>query len=269
MAGIKILNSGSLPESKPDLDIAAHLRSNINSLKGEFYDLERGRVDYGAMRDSDAFRQYSACTGFLREFDLSRLANLAERLAFWVNLYNTLAIHGIIELGIKETVKEVSGFFGKIGYLIGGMTFTPDDIEHGILRGNRRTYFGLFRPFSSGDPRLLHIIDPPDPRIHFTLVCASASCPPINFYTPEKIEQQLDIAASNFINSPEVEILPESNIMQLSSIFRWYSADFGGQKGVVEILVRYLDQGNARDFLISEGKKVKIQWKPYDWQLNQ
>lgn len=268
MAGTKILNSGPLPEAKPDLDIAAYLRSSINSLKGEFYDLERGRVDYGAMRDSEAFRHYSASSGSLREFDLSSLTNRADRLAFWINLYNTLVVHGIIELGIRESVKEVSGFFGRFGYVIGGMTFTPNDIEHGILRGNRRPYFGLLRPFSSRDPRMLHSIDPPDSRIHFTLVCGSASCPPINFYTPEQIDQQLDIAAAGFINSSEVEILPEKSILRLSNIFRWYGADFGGQKGVVDILVRYLDHGDARDFLLAAGEKVKIQWKPYDWQLN-
>jgi len=268
MAGMMILNRGPLPDAKPEIDIAAHLRSDINRLKGEFYDLERGRVDYEAMRGSEAFRQYAACAGFLREYDLSRLDSREERLAFWVNLYNTLVIHGIIELGIRETVKEIPRFFRRIGYEIGGMLFTPDDIEHGILRGNRRPFYGLFRRLSSDDPRLRHIIDPPDPRIHFTLVCGSSSCPPINFYTPERIEQQLDIAAAGFINGPEVEVLPERNLLRLSPIFRWYRPDFGGSRGVVETLVRYLDPGEKRDFLLSGGTGARVEWKLYDWHLN-
>lgn len=263
-----ILNSGPIPEMKPGIDIAAHLRSDINRLKGEFYDLERGRVDYGAMRASEAYRQYAECTRLLREYDLSRLDSREEKLAFWVNLYNTLVIHGIIELEIRETVKEVPRFFRRIGYEIGGMFFTPDAIEHGILRGNRRPFLKLFRPFSGSDPRLTHIIDPPDPRIHFTLVCGSSSCPPINFYRPERIEQQLDIAAAGFINGPEVEILPERKLLRLSPIFRWYRPDFGGHSGIVEILARYLDEGNARDFLIAGGTAAKIEWKFYDWRLN-
>jgi hypothetical protein len=98
-----------LPSFGPDIDITAHLRSDMNRLKGEFYELERG-------------------------------------------------------------------FFSRIGYLIGGMAFTPDQFEHGIPRGNRRP----FKPFSIGTPRLALGIEPPDPRIHFTLVCASSSRPPIN-----------------------------------------------------------------------------------------
>jgi uncharacterized membrane protein YdjX (TVP38/TMEM64 family) len=266
--GTIILNSGPVPETKPGIDIAAHLRSDINRLKGEFYDLERGRVDYGSMRGSDAYRQYAECTRLLRDYDLSRLDSREERLAFWVNLYNTLVIHGIIELGIRETVKEIPRFFHRIAYVIGGMVFTPDDIEHGILRGNRRPFNGLFRLISASDPRLRHIIAPPDPRIHFTLVCASSSCPPINFYTPERIEQQLDTAAAGFINGPEVEVLSERKLLRLSPIFRWYRPDFGGNSGIVETLVRYLDQGNAWDFLTAHGATAKIEWKFYDWRLN-
>ena len=50
MAGMMILNNGPLPDTKPEIDVAAHLRSDINRLKGEFYDLEHGRVDYESMR---------------------------------------------------------------------------------------------------------------------------------------------------------------------------------------------------------------------------
>ncbi|KAF0218629.1 MAG: hypothetical protein FD174_2722 [Geobacteraceae bacterium] len=268
MGGTIILNNGPIPETKPDIEIAALLRSDINRLKGEFYDLERGRVDYKAMRGSDAYRQYVECTRLLREYDLSRLGTREERLAFWVNLYNTLVIHGIIELEIRETVKEIPRFFRRIAYEIGGMVFTPDDIEHGILRGNHRPFHRLLPPFSQTDPRRSLIISPPDPRIHFTLVCGSSSCPPINFYTPERIEQQLDIAAAGFINGPEVEVMPELKLLRLSPIFRWYSPDFGGHSGIVETLVRYLDQGDARDFLTAHGTTAKIEWKFYNWRLN-
>ena len=40
-----ILNGGPVPETRPEIDVAAHLRQDINRLKAEFYDLERGRVD--------------------------------------------------------------------------------------------------------------------------------------------------------------------------------------------------------------------------------
>jgi hypothetical protein len=268
MSKIITLNSGPLPSVDPGIDIAAHLRSDMNRLKGEFYDLEQGKVDYAAMRDSPTYRDYVTCTALLRDFDPGRLSRREEKLAFWINLYNTLVIHGIIELNIRESVKEVPNFFRRVGYLIGGMAFTPDHIEHGILRGNRRPFHRLFKPFSIGDPRLALCIDPPDPCIHFTLVCASSSCPPINFYVPEQVEQQLETAAAGFINGAEVEVEPTHNLLRLSPIFRWYAPDFGGRGGILATLDRYLDHGEKRDFVQSQGRTARIEWKDYDWRLN-
>ncbi|HET6419635.1 MAG TPA: DUF547 domain-containing protein [Geobacteraceae bacterium] len=263
-----ILNNGPIPLAPAGLDIAARLRGDMNRLKGEFYDLELGKVDYGAMRLSEEYRQYTANTALLRNFALTELVQREEKLAFWINLYNTLVIHGIIELDIKESVREITGFFGRFSYEIDGLTFTPNDIEHGILRGNRHPPHRLFRPFSGSDPRHSYIIYPPDPRIHFALVCGSTSCPPINFYQAEKINDQMDIAASGFINGPEVEILPDSNLLRLSPIFKWYAPDFGGRKGIVDFLIKYRQAGKDRDFLNEYGMTADIEWKEYDWRLN-
>lgn len=268
MTTTRFLNAGPAPPHTPELDISAHLRQDINRLKGEFYDLEQGRVEYRAMRQSQAYRQYVADTALLREYDLERLGRREEQLAFWINLYNTLVIHGIIEFEIHDSVKEVDDFFSRFAYQVDGMTFTPDAIEHGILRGNHRPSYGLFRPFADNDPRLAWVIEPPDPRIHFTLVCASSSCPPINFYTPERIEEQLDVAAAGFINGPEVEVLPRENLLRLSPIFKWYRPDFGGHEGVIDTLIRHLDHGPNKDFLIERGMAADVEWKAYDWRLN-
>lgn len=263
-----ILNDGPVPDAAAGADIAAVLRRDMNRLKGDFFDLEQGKVDYRAMKDSDSYREYAADTAILCKFPLSALQRREDKLAFWINIYNTMIIHGIIESGIGESVREVPGFFDKISYVIDGLTFTPDDIEHGILRGNRRPPYRLLRKFSSSDPRLPHVIAPPDPRIHFTLVCGSTSCPPINFYTAEKIDQQLDLAAGGFINGPEVEIIPEQSLLRLSPIFKWYSGDFGGRKGLADLLIRYREPGEERNFLIEQGTKARIEWKEYDWRLN-
>lgn len=262
------LNNGPVPPVPAGADIAAQLRSDMNRLKGEFYDLERGKIDYRAMRSSEAYREYTANTALLRTFALTGLVRREDKLAFWINIYNTLVIHGIIELDIRESVREKTGFFRRFSYTIDGLPFSPDDVEHGILRGNQHPPHRLFRPFSGSDPRQSYIIYPPDPRIHFTLVCGSTSCPPINFYMAEKIDEQIDIAASGFINGPEVEIMPEQNLLRLSPIFKWYAIDFGGRKGIVDFLIKYREDGKDRDFLKEYGMTADIQWKEYDWRLN-
>lgn len=45
-------------------------------------------------------------------------------------------------------------FFNYVSYLIGGEVFTLQDIENGVLRGNRKGIAQLLRPFSKTDPRL-------------------------------------------------------------------------------------------------------------------
>lgn len=45
-------------------------------------------------------------------------------------------------------------FFNYVSYLIGGEVFTLQDIENGVLRGNRKGLAQLRRPFSKTDPRL-------------------------------------------------------------------------------------------------------------------
>ena len=49
-----------------------------------------------------------------------------------------IVINGVIELGIRNSVKEVPRFFRRIRYRIGEHHYSADDIEHGILRANHR-----------------------------------------------------------------------------------------------------------------------------------
>lgn len=45
-------------------------------------------------------------------------------------------------------------FFNYVSYFIGGEVFTLQDIENGVLRGNRKGVAQLMKPFSRNDPRL-------------------------------------------------------------------------------------------------------------------
>jgi len=176
-------------------EIDRQLKEGINNLKGSFYDIETGKVNYSAMKGSEPFEEYKKITAGLKDFDLKSLNTTETKLAFWINIYNSLVVDGIIQLNIKNTVREVSGFFESVAYTINNLTFSLDDIEHGILRNNVKKHLLARRPFSGSDPRKEFILGGPEPRIHFGLVCGSKSCPPIGTYQEDKIDQQLDIAA--------------------------------------------------------------------------
>ena len=265
-----VLNAGTasqIPTEQP-IDIALTLA--MADLKAKFIDAERGAVRYKSIRGSEEFERYKDLTRGLRSFDLRSLKDRGPRLAFWTNIYNTAVIHGVIELGLEHSVKEYPRFFDRITYEIGGFRFSLNEMEHGLLRGNRRHPYRVLRPFRERDPRLEFTIVPLDPRIHFALVCGARSCPPIGFYEAEQIDFQLGLAAMSFINSPQVRILPEEKTVSISMIFKWYKIDFGGSdRALLDTLLNYLDKGKDKTFIEENRNQIRIRYQPYDWNLNQ
>ncbi len=249
-------------------DISQQLRSKIDNLKLNFFDMEKGGVDYEGMRNSDAFEDYKAATRGLASIDLKELATRQAKLAFWINIYNALVVHGILELDVSKSVKEVPSFFKAVCYNVGGYVFSLDDIEHGILRGNRKKHLLSAKPFSVGDPRKKFIVEKVDPRIHFALVCGSNSCPPIDVYEEKEIDEQLELVASGFINSEEVIVEEESKRLRVSRIFKWYEDDFGGREGVLSLIIKYRYDPQEKDFLKKAVSELRILYNDYDWSLN-
>jgi hypothetical protein len=258
---------GDSPLEKP-LDIALTL--SLADLKAQFMDPQSGRVDYRAIGRAEAFKEYEDLASRLRGFDLYSLQDRDQRLAFWINIYNTSVIHGVIQLGLQRSVREFSGFFDRISLEIGGYQFSLNDMEHGILRGNKRPPYRIRRPFKKQDPRFRFAVRPLDPRIHFALVCGARSCPPVGYYEPDRIDQQLELAAKSFINSSYVQIVQDDMSISVSRILKWYKADFGGSKAsLLNTILRYLDDGGERAFLAENEDRVRIRYQPYDWRLNE
>jgi len=265
-----VLNAGTPSQIPTEQSIDIALTLAMADLKAKFIDAERGAVRYKSIRGSEEFERYKDLTRGLRSFDLRSLKDRGPRLAFWTNIYNTAVIHGVIELELERSVKESPGFFDRITYEIGGFRFSLNEMEHGLLRGNRRHPYRVLRPFRERDVRLEFAIVPLDPRIHFALVCGARSCPPIGFYEAEQIDFQLGLAAMSFINSPQVKILPQEKTVFISMIFKWYKIDFGGSdRALLDTLLNYLDEGKEKAFLEENRNQIRIRYQPYDWNLNQ
>ena len=107
-----------------------------------------------------------------------------------------------------------------------------------------------------------------DPRIHFALVCAASSCPPVEFYSAEKINQQLDVAGRSFLNRRGIVLNKRENAILLSQIFKWYARDFGTKKiQVLKFAVNFASP-EIKDYFSENKDKLIIRYLPYDWNLN-
>jgi hypothetical protein len=129
------------------------VKRTMSVLHGLFYDGHHQRVDYAAIKHSEYYKRFQQAVAGLVDFHPETLRTDSERIALWVNLFNVVVIHGVVELGIARSVKEVPLIFSRIQYRIGNRLYTPDDVAHGILRGNARPPYWPWRQFSRRDPR--------------------------------------------------------------------------------------------------------------------
>lgn len=253
----------------PDLELA----EQMGALKSLFS--QGGTFDYHSMQHSEQMDSLHQITGRLHSFDPATLPNQNRQIGFWINLYNLMILHGVAALKVRGSVRNRRAFFMRIAYRVGGLRFSANDIEHGVLRANAGHPYIPGTHFVLGDARLRYVL-PLDPRIHFALNCASQSCPPIAAYRAEHLNSQLDLATSAFIQGGGIEIDLKRRRLRLSSIFNWYRRDFTTtspgatrQVALLHFIASYLGDEDARAALITHPEQFRLSYQPYNWRLNQ
>ncbi|MDZ7716280.1 MAG: DUF547 domain-containing protein [Balneolaceae bacterium] len=167
--------------------------------------------------------------------------NPDQEKAFYINSYNLLTIHSIIENGIPDSPLDVEGFFDKQKHTVDGGRVTLDKLEKEML-------FPAF----------------PDARVHFVLVCAAKGCPPIRpyAYVPENLDEQIHKATINTLNYDYfIRHKPEQGKVLISEIFKWYKSDFLAK---AESVVAYINQYRNKKL----DDDVEVDFYSYDWSLN-
>jgi Protein of unknown function, DUF547 len=260
--GRLLLNDPSAAGALPPGVAAERLQGAMLAALGAHTDTG-GRVDYGRLAASGEFAVAVEASRELAGLRLDTLTDRSGRLAFWLNVYNALVLHGIVHLGVRTSVRRVWNFFGRVSYRVGGLVFSLDDIEHGLLRGNGRRKLPPLRPFGGGDPRRALAVSPPDPRYHCAVTCGAASCPPVGVYRADAVDTQLDLAARTFVNQ---EVALSGPRVVCSRIFKWYRGDFEAGAGLRAFLLRHLDDGPTRAALVA-GALPCTGYRPYRWTL--
>ena len=199
--------------------------------------VQYGRVDYAAIKNSP--ERLNALVAAAKEIRVAE-TDAANYQAFWINTYNILVIHGVVNNYPLKSPLRVSGFFDTITYEVGGENITLNDIENKMLRANF----------------------PKESRFHFVLVCAALGCPPIinAAYKPATLDAQLQKQTLKALNNDNFIRINKEEV-QISQIFQWYTEDFTKSSAS---LVDYIN--TYRTEKLPENSKVT--YYPYDWTLN-
>lgn len=170
--------------------------------------------------------------------------------SYWVNTYNTLVIHAVLEYWPLDSVRDVrvsfsshiipgKGFFYDRPVVVGGEKTNLYDLEKQILRSQK------------------------DPRLHFALNCASSSCPVLQPW--EWTDEQLEVAAADFINN-SANVAVSEMALYLSKIFKWYKKDFGDD--IHSYLLQYAQSPLKNALQEAQAASYPIKYLDYDWDLN-
>lgn len=196
--------------------------------------VENGMVNYKQIKANPA-----ELNVILNQLNRSQLLKGDHEKALLINAYNIFVIKGIVDHYPVEGPLKIDGFFDKKTFKFRGKTITLNNLE-------KETLYKQF----------------PDARLHFALVCAAMGCPKLaDFaYTGDELERQLETQTRVVINDPEFIRLNGSKA-EVSKIFEWYVADFGGKDAVIPFIQKHLL------------KKVKLNpvytFYEYDWSLNE
>ncbi len=209
------------------------------------------RIAFGNIKKSD----HAGLKAYIAKLEATDVAALdkPEQFAFWVNLYNAKTVDVVADKYPVKSIKDIS-LGGGLKTLItggpwqskimkvGGQSLSLDDVENGVLRAIHK-----------------------DNRVHYAVNCASVGCPNLanEAYTGAKLNEMLEKGARDFVNSPRGVTFDGTKI-KASSIYDWFSLDFGGsEKTVIEHMRKYASPELKAKLETASG----IASYDYDWVL--
>ncbi|MDG4721564.1 MULTISPECIES: DUF547 domain-containing protein [Thalassospira] len=216
--------------------------------------------DYQAALD-DRANGIDLVAGYVADMVLVQVSalNRAQQMAYWINLYNALTVKVVLDHYPVVSIRDIdispglfslglfsSGPWGKKLITVEGRTLSLDDIEHRILRP---------------------IWD--DARIHYAVNCASVGCPALakQAYDARQLEDQLDRAATGFINHPRAIHSDGDGGFVISSLYNWYREDFGARDA--QFVAHLFTYAGAELTALLDGiGRFDVSDDVYDWALN-
>lgn len=195
-----------------------------------------GRVNY-----SDWAKDTTALDNYIEDLEANPPAEYWSKndsLAYFINAYNAVTVKLILDNYPLKSIRRLITPWRFKRFTLHNKSVSLNHIEHGILRKMN------------------------EPRIHFAINCASASCPKLSnqAYVSHSLTAQLEEATRNFITDPSKNRIT-ANKLSLSRIFQWFARDFGSKRERVAFIQRYSKIPIEVD--------AAVNFISYDWTLNQ
>lgn len=214
------------------------------------------RVDYARWHKSSEDRK--ALDGYVANLAARKPSTMprGDALAYWGNLYNAVTLKVILDRYPVSSIRDIKssgGWFDFKSYTgpwreervtVEGKKLSLDNIEHDVMRPTFK-----------------------DPRVHYVVNCASFGCPNLmdRAWRAATLEADLEAAARAFINhSRGVEVLPSGGL-RVSSIYKWFIADFGGDDAS---LLKHFRTYAKPELAARLTATTKVETDGYDWTLN-
>ncbi len=125
-------NSGAATST----EIRGSVVESIGALFDVYVKQNGSAVNYEGLAYSKEYTTFLSVARELPEADFSGLGE-SDLKGFYINLYNVMIIHSIIEIGAPRNMWARLKMNGTSAYQVGPHVLSLNDIENGILRGNR------------------------------------------------------------------------------------------------------------------------------------
>ena len=205
---------------------------------------DAGRIDFDTLQRNHA--DLDLVVAFVAAVDPitqpRQFPDKYSRLAFYLNAYNALAMYGVVQAGVPESLGGLTklAFFYLRKFTIGGKPISLSKFENDVIR------------------------PPGDERIHFALNCMVVSCPrlPRVAFSAAALDGRLDTAARSFIgDTRNVWIEHAKREVWLSAIFDFYTADFLAR---APRLIAYVNRYRAAQIPAD----FNVRFLEYHWTVN-
>jgi hypothetical protein len=205
---------------------------------------DRGELDYARLLDSPGdLQRLDDYLAWLHTADLSGTSP-HERIAFWINAYNALAVRAALDHYPLDSVRAIEAFFIRDRQVVAGNSVSLNEIENDLLR----------------------YAFPNEPRVHFALSTLSRGSPALRpeAYTGERLEAQLEEQARRYVLETTT-IRPNAMEIELGPMFDWFGRDFAPVGGVRAFVAALLPGDSAAQL---RNEALVLVYGDFDWRLN-